>query len=110
VATLVRPPVADKGHDGRSAPDTLPTPHSTLRARYVRVLVWCKACRHQADADLQALVGAPHGDVPLTRLRFRCTSCDSWLTDFVLTSDQRTIRSRGNGERFLKAGPNPTID
>ena len=30
-------------------PDHLPT----LRSRYVRVLVWCKACRHQADADLQ---------------------------------------------------------
>jgi hypothetical protein len=36
--------------------DALPTPASTLTAGYVRVLVWCKACRHQADADLPALV------------------------------------------------------
>jgi hypothetical protein len=27
-------------------PDDLPTPRSTLRSRCVRVLVWCKACRH----------------------------------------------------------------
>jgi hypothetical protein len=38
----------------------------------VRVLVWCKACRHQADADLQVLVDAGRGDVPLNRLPFRC--------------------------------------
>ena len=35
----------------------LPTPRTTLRARYVRVLVWCKACRHRRDADLPMLVG-----------------------------------------------------
>jgi hypothetical protein len=34
----------------------LPTPRSTLRDSSARVLVWCKACRHQADADLQKLV------------------------------------------------------
>ena len=27
-------------------PHGLPTPRTTLRARYVRVLVWRKACRH----------------------------------------------------------------
>ena len=36
----------------------LPTPRTTLRARYVRVLVWCKACRHRRDADLQALINS----------------------------------------------------
>ena len=41
----------------------LPTLRTTLRARYVRVLVWCKACRHQRDADLQALIDAGRGDV-----------------------------------------------
>ena len=34
----------------------LSTPRSTLRTGYCRVLVWCKACRHQADADLQAII------------------------------------------------------
>jgi len=32
----------------------LPTPRTTLRARYVRVLVWCKSCRHRRDADVEA--------------------------------------------------------
>ena len=67
-------------------PDDLPTPRSTLRSRYVRVLVWCKACRHEADADLQALVDAGRGDVPLIKLRFRCSNCGSRLTDWVVTA------------------------
>jgi len=36
--------------------DDLPTPRSTLRSRYTCVLVWCKSCRHQREAALQALV------------------------------------------------------
>ena len=43
----------------------LRTPRTTLRARYVRVLGWCKSCRRRRDADLQALVDAGRGDVPL---------------------------------------------
>jgi hypothetical protein len=46
----------------------LPTPRTTLRTGYVRVLVWCKACRHRRDADLQALIDAGRGDVPLIHL------------------------------------------
>jgi hypothetical protein len=51
----------------------LPTPRSTLRDSSARVLVWCKACRHQADADLQKLVNEGRGDVPLIQLRYRCS-------------------------------------
>jgi hypothetical protein len=69
--------------------DGLPTPRTTLAARYVRVLVWCKACRHRRDADLQALVDAGHGDVSLVELRFRCSNCGSGLTDFVVTATGR---------------------
>ena len=37
----------------------LPTAQTTLRARYVSLLVWCKGgCQHQAEADLQALIDA----------------------------------------------------
>ena len=61
----------------------LPTPRTTLRARYVSLLVWCK---HQAHADLQALIDQGKGDVPLTRLKFRCSNCGSDRTDFVVTS------------------------
>jgi hypothetical protein len=54
----------------------MPTPRSTLRARYVTLLVWCKGgCRHQAEADLQGLVETGRGDVPLTALRFRYSNC-----------------------------------
>jgi hypothetical protein len=65
----------------------LPTPRTTLRARYVTLLVWCKGgCQHQAEADLQKLIDAGRGDVPLTHLRFRCSNCGSDRTDFVVTS------------------------
>jgi hypothetical protein len=43
-------------HRRRSYDDDLPTPRTTLRTGYVRVLVFCNSCRHQADADLQAIV------------------------------------------------------
>jgi hypothetical protein len=68
-----------------------PTPRSTLQARYVRLLVWCKGgCQHQAEADLQGLVDAGRGDVPLTHLRFRCKNCGSSRTDSVVTSASAT--------------------
>jgi hypothetical protein len=50
------------------------------------LLVWCKACHHQAPADLQAIIDAGRGDVPVKDLKFRCTSCSSALTDFVIMS------------------------
>jgi hypothetical protein len=50
------------------------------------VLVWCKSCRRQADADLQKLVDTWRGDVPLMHLRYRCSNCGSRLTDWVCTS------------------------
>jgi len=34
----------------------LPTPRTTLAASYVAVLVWCKSCRHQAEAEMQKLI------------------------------------------------------
>jgi hypothetical protein len=64
----------------------LPTVRTTLRTGYVRVLVFCNSCRHQADADLQAIVDAGRGDMPLTKLRFRYSQCGTDRTDFVVTS------------------------
>jgi hypothetical protein len=66
--------------------DALPTARTTLRTGYARVLVFCCSCRRQADADMQALVDAGRGDVPLTELRFRCSQCGTGNTDFVVTS------------------------
>jgi hypothetical protein len=50
------------------------------------VFVWCTACHHQAPADLRAIIDAGRGDVPVKDLKFRCTSCSSALTDFVIMS------------------------
>ena len=58
----------------------------TLRTGYVRVLVFCNSCRHQADADRYALVESGRGDGPLTELPFRCSQCGIDRTDFVVTS------------------------
>ena len=65
----------------------LPTPRTTLHARYLDVLVWCKGgCRHQAPADLQKLVDTGHGDVPLTELRFRCSNCGQLAHHWAATA------------------------
>jgi hypothetical protein len=50
------------------------------------VLVFCNSCRHQADADLQAVVKSGRGDVSLPELRFHCSQCGSDRTDWVVTS------------------------
>jgi hypothetical protein len=57
-----------------------------VRTGFVRVLVLCKSCRHQADADLGRLVADGRGDVPLTELWFRCSQCGTDQTEFVMTS------------------------
>jgi hypothetical protein len=53
------------------------------------VAVRCSACRHRANADLQALIDSGRGDAPLIRLRYRCSNCpgDSQFTDWVVTND-----------------------
>jgi len=67
----------------------LPTPRSTLATGFVRVLVFCTSCRHQRDADLQRLITAGHGDVPLIHLKFRCSRCGSQRVDSVCTAASR---------------------
>jgi transposase-like protein len=52
------------------------------------------ACRHRRNADLQGLVDAGRGDVPLVHLRFRCANCGSRLTDFVVTATEETGQPR----------------
>jgi len=67
----------------------LPTPRTTLAARYVRVVLTCWSCRHQRDADLAALIDAGRGDVPLIQLRWRCSRCRSARIDMICTSHAR---------------------
>jgi len=72
----------------RRETDGLPTPRTALRTGYVRVLVFCNSCHHQADADLHALVKSGQGDVPLKDLQFRCANCGSRLTDWVVMANK----------------------
>jgi hypothetical protein len=65
---------------------SLPTPRSTLRNdNRAQVLVWCKRCQHQAEADLQALIDSGRGDTPLVHLPFRCR-CGSRVAGIICTS------------------------
>jgi hypothetical protein len=70
---------------------SLPTPRTTLRAEYVRVHLSCRACQRQRDADLQALVDAGRGDVPLVQLRWRCAECRSARIDMVCMSKDSAV-------------------
>jgi hypothetical protein len=42
-------------------------------------------CQHQTEADLHRLVETGRGDVPLTRLKFRCSNRGTDRTDWVVT-------------------------
>jgi hypothetical protein len=65
--------------------DDLPTAR-TMAPTGFRVHVWCKACRHSGNADLDALIRAGKGDIPLVQLKWRCGNCRSAsMTDFVVT-------------------------
>jgi len=35
----------------------------------------CNTCQHAVEADQTALIAAGLGDVPVTKLRFRCGAC-----------------------------------
>jgi hypothetical protein len=53
--------------------------------------VWCKARHHEAPADLQGILDAGRGDVPIKDLRFRCAQCGSRPTDSVVMA-RRALR------------------
>lgn len=82
------PPPAAPDPDAwwRPAAGPQPTPRTMLAAQRLRLAVSCKACGHEADADLQALVDRGRADVPVAELRFRCTHCDSRRTNAVIMS------------------------
>jgi hypothetical protein len=69
----------------------LPTPRTTLAARYVRVVLTCRSCFHQRDADLAALIDAGRGDMPLVDLRWRCARCGHRRIDMICTSKERVL-------------------
>ena len=89
-----RPRPATLRSNARRSPRTA-DPGITLAARYVRVVLTCWSCRHQRDADLQGLVDAGRGDVPLIHLRWRCSQCRSARIDMICTSHARVQPRRG---------------
>ena len=44
--------------------------------------MWCLACRHQAEADLQAIIDTGRGEGPMIDLRLRCAT--GGITDSVV--------------------------
>ena len=51
--------------------DRLPTAR-TMAPIGFQIHVWCKACRHSGNADLDALIRSDKGDIPFVRLRWQC--------------------------------------
>jgi hypothetical protein len=69
------------------SPHGLPTARTMLpNDRWLCLFVWCKACHHQAPADLRAIIAGGQGNRPLKDLRFRCAQCGSRMTDSVMMS------------------------
>ena len=65
-----------------------PTPQTTLRAGYVRVVLTCRSCLHQGDADLDALIASGRGDMPLVQLRWQCARCGHRKIGMVVTGKE----------------------
>jgi hypothetical protein len=72
------------GHPAPLSGQLSQLPRRMLPQTYLCLFVWCKACHHQGAADLQAIIDAGKGDVPLKDLRFRCAKCGSRMTDAVV--------------------------
>ena len=64
-------------------------------------MVWCKACHHQAPADLRAIIAVGRGDRPIKDLKFRCARCGSRLTDHV-TMVKDALRVQPKFGRFVR--------
>jgi len=84
--------------------DNLPTARSMLpQDGWLCLFVRCRACFHQAPADLQAIVDAGRGDDPIKHLKFRCTECGYWRTNAVVVS-RDALRVQPTFKRFVREG------
>jgi hypothetical protein len=62
----------------------LPTARDYFKSN-VRLVIWCKACRHQREVERQSLIDQGKGDVPIVRLKFVCANCGSRVTDCAVS-------------------------
>ena len=72
----------------------LPTARDYLKSN-VRLLIWCKACRHQREIEFASLVAQDKGDIAMVRLRLRCANCGSRPTDCVISGSHLTPHRSG---------------
>ena len=73
----------------------LPTARTTMQTGYVRLLLTCGSCLRSRDADLQGLIDAGRGDVPLVNLKFRCSYCGHREIDAVIAPKDSAKRRFG---------------
>jgi hypothetical protein len=75
----------------RQHDETAPLTLGRAAAGHVRLIVWCKRCRHQIEPD-PAELAARHGEA-LTVIewaaRLRCSQCGERDADFVVTGARR---------------------
>jgi hypothetical protein len=62
----------------------LPTARSYLKHNF-RLMIWCRSCRNRREMEFREIVDQGEGDVPIVKLKFRCTNCKSLRTDAVVS-------------------------
>jgi hypothetical protein len=60
-------------------------------AAHLRLIVWCKACRHQVEPDVAEQIERYGAGLPLLEWaeRLVCSRCGSRDVDFVVSGDKR---------------------
>jgi hypothetical protein len=60
-------------------------------AAHVRIVVWCRECRHQVEPDVAAMTQRYGAETTVIdwHARLRCSACGSRAVDFVLTGARR---------------------
>jgi hypothetical protein len=71
----------------------LPTARDYLKSN-VRLVIWCKSCRHQREIEFQIIIDQGKGDVPIVCLKVVCKNCVSRLTDCAVSGSR--LRRRGS--------------
>jgi hypothetical protein len=67
----------------------LPTARDYLKS-HLRLVIWCKACRHQREIGFQSIIDQGKGEVPIVHLKFVCKNCGSRLTDCAVSGSHLT--------------------
>ena len=77
----------------KSEPGPLATLGSSARAR-VRLIVWCKDCRHRAEPDPAEQAERYGAETTLIdwKARLICSRCGSRAIDMVVTGESRPER------------------